>query len=574
MGNRLVSRYKKQPHSAELTNLSFTASIVYSQQHNEIKIISQCQSLLRRIYHIVQTAPILPTEKRKLEKIGAVLGCCFSIFDYATKQTLYTTLSPYNRKFIDVYLAYDTITRSYVCISHIERFLSMFCCKHCQRPFLKAWIRERHETSSCPVLLQSNSTTDETTNIVYTSLVRTTKADLQMVQKFAGRFHIRDDILDELEKVGLYVAAEHRADFIVDKFCVFDTESAMCKALLDDADFAIRTECYEFTRAHRALLLCVADNILPTRAEANSVVFRARQPHGDPMLQEFVDHLMTLQAAHSMRMRARLHPFIEELNALAIQAQAQNNKHWYKRIKSAARKLDQHCERLHIFGFNIRRYDMSVLAFSGLFQVLSEQCGKLSAVKKGTGYMSVRAGDFVFLDWLSFLSPVSLRVYLQSVFPDRADLQKLYFPYSVLSDFSCLDRSVDTITYADFDDEMLGCNALAYDYDRFEQLLADGCSERQAMKEMGLRQRPQSGDVLFTQLHADWHQRGYTTVYDVCNAYIRQDCVPLLLAISKKHRHLQTETDCRSRLHQLAKLVLKRSFSLPSSPFSGGGDDI
>lgn len=105
-------------------------------------------------------------------------------------------------------------------------------------------------------------------------------------------------------------------------------------------------------------------------------------------------------------------------------------------------------------------------------------------------------------------------------------MQKSYFCYESLDSFDALAKPLPK--FGEFEDRLSGTNSLNADYERFQILLQDGYNEKQAMKCLGVDEKPEPGHVVYSKLIAEWTAAGYQNLGDVVRSYIVQDTKPLL----------------------------------------------
>jgi hypothetical protein len=388
-------------------------------------------------------------------------------------------------------------------ISNLSIFLKCHCCATCGQAYADKWLCTQHQQKSC----------------------RPKKQDFVKVHHRQGQYQSKKTIVETLESVGMILSKVDVDRLVVDMFACMDSESALMD--IEQIDLERKTKCYEFLSVHKTIMICVCNNI-----DGAKRIFKMDANNPEIMFTEFVLHLMALQQKFQEKMLNRNQRLVRRLARQIEHMTKQQDTFWVKRLTKAQEALTKHCSRLIVLTYNGKKYDLGVFAAGMFFSVLNEMVGNLNAIKKGNDYLVLEADEKIrFVDWINFNPGFSLRKFLLSVFPNDSNLQKSFFPYSIVDSFDALKKPMPK--YDDFFDVLHQCNALETEHNQYSTLRNDGFTKEEALKKLGLASPPPTGPELYHQLCMEWKRLGITSLGELMEHYIVQDTFPMLKAVER-----------------------------------------
>jgi len=111
---------------------------------------------------------------------------------------------------------------------------------------------------------------------------------------------------------------------------------------------------------------------------------------------------------------------------------------------------------------------------------------------------------------------ISLRQVLISFNDQGLDVGlKAAFPYESITSSTDLLRRLPC-SYSEFSNNLSGGkNSLDIDYEQYQQLIADGLTQKQALGRLHLTSVPESGPVIYDRLLKEWELAGHRTMKDL-----------------------------------------------------------
>lgn len=491
--------------------MSFFMSLACGRNGHRLRLISSAKLLWHKCFKIVNDEPIRPPyPDEKLNLISKRLSLHIMILDGQNAiLPRYTSLTgDGNNSWPSVFIQYLAHVDQFALVKNIDSIMGINPCSFCGRIFDRLDNRQRHETN-CRL---AN---------VDPGCVR--KDKLVKIRYKTGPFTANPTIIDELEGIGMHLNADDCRKLIFDHVVVYDSESVLC-ADLTETGFVFKTKSFEYTDRHKTIMICCADNVV-----RETLIFTATKMDDERMFHDFILHLLYIREQSEIEMRKRLRKLFRELKKRSQETKSTGQQYWFDRIEKVQKKLDEHCAQLVILAWNSRRYDLTTFGFSSFFSILNNLVGDLFAIKKGTSYLMLKAGNLRFLDWLNFNPTCTLRAHLKSIFPNDKSQQKGYFPYHALNSFDALAKPLPQ--YEEFFDPNLGMNALDIEHDHYMDQINDGIASCDVLKRMALDEVPKSGRELYNELYQHWFNEGFQTLGDITRAYIRKDVEPLLDAV-------------------------------------------
>ncbi len=446
-------------------------------------------------------------DRRSIESVSRGLDHAIFLFTSRTLPPFKTSNWVGSRT--PVYLSLCAKSNTFRYIKNIDSYLSVFTCSVCGRLLNDHANLIAHE-KTCKFAFNT---------------------PLPKARFRTGRWANRKTVVDELKSVG--VCIQDPSDFVCDTFSVMDSESLLVMNASHESEFARQTKCYTFTNRHKTFAVCVVDNV---RHETK--IFYAQSHDDTSHMKNLILHLLSLQRDNERLRKDKLEWYFRQLRLMI--EDARDRPYWKKRIEKAMSRLEQHVKQFCVLSWGGSHYDYTTFQQSSFFPLLFELAGPLSCIKRGNKYLMLSAGPLKFLDFMLFQGhPMSLRSYLVSVFGNDAEFNKKEFPYRVLRDVDSIKEGLPA--YEWFENDLCGSNQLHLEYEQFQSYLQDGLSEAEALKQMGLKDAPPTGEQRYASLVAEWQNEGFTTVGDILEAYIIADCKPLMHAISKVIEEFKTE---------------------------------
>ena len=399
---------------------------------------------------VARNARGLATEVNKLANFLALDPAidlkpnCKATLDYI-EERLHCTLTVYNRRRRILYyggksllLEYREIAllwsqRTWALISDSGNFLHEYHCEACPQMFDHACNLTRHK-KSCPYYQHFLKTGE-----IPTGTIPRQERVLEGVWRSSA-----NTLVDDLNRVTqLRLTA---ADLCQQHMACFDCESALMRSGDIFSGFPHDTRITHYVSNHQLFCVGVVSS-LPGYTDTK-VFIRSSQESAE-FVQSFVEYLLELADRSYVAMKVKLRPVFDRLADLYRSHKATDNKPWMRRVCHMTIRLDKHCKIFTVAGYNIFRYDITLLKRQGFLDLLNRLDGPVQLMKRSRGtYLTITCERLKFVDQINFTGPVSLRSLLQAFAP--ADQKKSYFPYNKIRKLSDLGTGLPV--YEDFED--------------------------------------------------------------------------------------------------------------------------
>ncbi len=155
---------------------------------------------------------------------------------------------------------------------------------------------------------------------------------------------------------------------------------------------------------------------------------------------------------------------------------------------------------------------------------------KVEAIAKTNKFLSLTAGNLIFLDILNFLRGASsLNSFLKAF---KCSELKGYFPYEYMT---CPERLQETSLppFDSFFSKLKNVNVLSEEYAIFERIYNQTGSEAAALKKLGVNSKPSTGEENYRYLQQLWIERGMKSMKDFLEWYNNKDVLPTIEALEK-----------------------------------------
>ena len=160
---------------------------------------------------------------------------------------------------------------------------------------------------------------------------------------------------------------------------------------------------------------------------------------GDPqeLTDRFVRYLSEISAAAKALLESRLEPVFAELDGLIHK---QSDRVRLQELEELRRRLEDRSQRLHVFGWNSRGFDVPMLRVYLMRCFAGRGWPVLNVIKRQNSYLVLEVESLKFLDMQAMISPeASYDGWLQSL--KIPGLAKSRFPFTW---FDSLEKLAET----------------------------------------------------------------------------------------------------------------------------------
>ena len=151
--------------------------------------------------------------------------------------------------------------------------------------------------------------------------------------------------------------------------------------------------------------------------------------------------------------------------------------------------------------------------------------GDITIVKKSTAYLLVQTEHIKMVDLLNYTGPQSYRSMTRELLGREC---KGVFCYEAVEKLEDLNKPLPD--YSSFFDTSRGFNLCEEDYLIFQfakenQFKEQNLTDEQIAEKLKMLCVPSDGPTTYNELRKEWESRGYTTMKQICEAYISDDTV-------------------------------------------------
>ena len=219
---------------------------------------------------------------------------------------------------------------------------------------------------------------------------------------------------------------------------------------------------------------------------------------------------------------------------------------WQQRVKrrmvtlltNLKAKFTTYVTQIPILAYNCSRYDLNVLKKKLAKYLELHKSESSFTVKRANSYLCMTNEKFRFLDMSQYVAPNTSYDGLLKAFHIKQT--KSFLPYEWLDHVSKLDYPglPETGQCEDARDDpwyssLKECNVLEADLVKYKQKIVEGLSEIQALKALGLKEKPKTAQETLASLNKIFQDRGMKTFKDWLVYYNNLDTKPFVEAATK-----------------------------------------
>ena len=197
------------------------------------------------------------------------------------------------------------------------------------------------------------------------------------------------------------------------------------------------------------------------------------------------------------------------------------------------------------------------------------------SLKKTNQFISFNFGNVQMLDFMNFIGGATTLDSFSKAY--ESSETKGFFPYEWFDCATKLDNE-HLPSYTDFFSKLRNQNPLEADYKKFENLLLNGCTEKDALREMKICSVPPTGKENYSHLQAVWESQNMRTIKDFLKWYNNKDVVPTLEAVQKMMKFYHDRgidmLKLGCTLPNLANICLHSSTNAKFYPFTEHDRDL
>lgn len=286
---------------------------------------------------------------------------------------------------------------------------------------------------------------------------------------------------------------------------------------------------------------------------------------GKNFVSYFVEYVISISKKQYLILKKQLKPVFKKLKSKLNQAKKNNNSYGIKIYDNLIEDLDKFCKQIPLISYNGSKFD-NKLNRRDLGPILFEKYGEHVKLNMKNGqYVRIITPDIIFLDQLSFLS--NKTNYDNFIFNTLGVRLKSIMPYEFLTDLERLNFP-GLPDYDYWNSDLKSCNILDIDYNNFENLTKKGMSENEAIKKLGLLEKPVKGIEKLEMLRKFFKNKGFKTFKDYISYYIEMDTVPFVNACEKQSKlyYDQFNINIYRCYHSLPSVAIKIAFREIKTP--------
>ena len=294
----------------------------------------------------------------------------------------------------------------------------------------------------------------------------------------------------------------------------------------------------EWLARHVPILVSLASNI-PDHEEPICTVLADL----DVLLEEMLDKLEEMKDSAAFyngivmfSVSTQIQSKAEEYRTLSVERStsadvASEYEKMAEQLEKLNAQLESYVETLPVVGFNSGKYDLNLIQ-QRLVPLLNLDVGeeKGIVIRKQNQYSCISANHFRFLDISNYLAPhTSYDIFLKAY---KCSVNKSFLPYEWFdsADKLTYDRLPD---YDAFYSSLKGVNTLEVGYATYENLIAGGMTQEEALKKLHLKDVPLTGPAQYQELQNTWQSKRMQTFQDFLEEYNNIDVLPFVEAVEK-----------------------------------------
>lgn len=241
---------------------------------------------------------------------------------------------------------------------------------------------------------------------------------------------------------------------------------------------------------------------------------------GEKFCESFLDYLTEISEKQAKILFKQFKHVFNYLEMRLEYAEENKNQYGIKLYQKLLHKLENTICRLPVIGYNSAKFDCRLLK-RVLAPALYQKFGKTVSVQMKDGrYTKITTPNLLFLDQMNYLSAKCS--YDQFIYNTLHERMKSKLCYEWLDDLQKLEY--DSLPdYEHWFSTLKNCNVLDVEWQAFQEYVKQGLSEEQAIKNLGLHERPKPGREVLQDLRQMFEDKKFGTFKNFVAYYLEYD---------------------------------------------------